>query len=134
MGKKKLFKYIKKNYSKSELPNLFHHFNHISFREPGYCWKLDVPFIWGPVSGMVSPPKGFISSLDSKLKKKILFRNFINYFQSKYSKRINKALRKSFHIFCVGSDDYNFLNKIQKKYPICLIWELFLLKITLIEI
>ena len=29
---KKNYSNIKKNYSKSELPNLFHHFNHISFR------------------------------------------------------------------------------------------------------
>ena len=112
---KNLYKYIKKNYKKSELPNLIHHFNHISFREPGYCWKLDIPFIWGPVSGMVSPPKNFISSLDSSLKKKIQFRYFINYLQSHYGLRIKQASKKSSHIFCVGSDDYNFFKQNTRK-------------------
>lgn len=32
--------------------DLVHHVNGTGFREPGYLWKLDKPFIWGPVNGL----------------------------------------------------------------------------------
>jgi hypothetical protein len=25
--------------------------NMIGYREPGYLWKLNVPFVWGPMGG-----------------------------------------------------------------------------------
>ena len=34
--------------------NIVHHFNMIGFREPGYLWKMELPFIWGPVGGTVN--------------------------------------------------------------------------------
>lgn len=111
---KSLYNFVRKNFLKQDLPDIFHHFNHISFREPGYCWKIDIPFVWGPVSGMVSPPKNYISSLSPGLRKSIMFRNYINLFQARHDKRISKAISKSSHIFCVGSEDYNFFYRHNK--------------------
>ena len=64
-----------------------HHFNHISFREPGFLYKLDKPFFWGPVSGTVEIPSSFIKEL--KIKNKILayVRNVLIIFQKNIQKK-----------------------------------------------
>jgi hypothetical protein len=31
--------------------DLVHHATYTGYREPGYLWQLDAPFIWGPVGG-----------------------------------------------------------------------------------
>jgi glycosyltransferase involved in cell wall biosynthesis len=36
-----------------------------SFREPGYLWKLGVPFIWGPISGGGNIPWSYFADFDS---------------------------------------------------------------------
>ena len=32
----------------------------IGIREPGYLWKINIPFIYGPVGGLTYYPKEFI--------------------------------------------------------------------------
>jgi len=32
--------------------DLVHQLTMVGFREPGYLWKLGIPFVWGPVGGM----------------------------------------------------------------------------------
>jgi glycosyltransferase involved in cell wall biosynthesis len=36
--------------------DVIHHLRGNSFREPGYCWKLPVPFVWGPTGGSIGVP------------------------------------------------------------------------------
>lgn len=40
--------------------DLAHQLTMVGFREPGYMWKLGVPFVWGPVGGMGSFPWRFL--------------------------------------------------------------------------
>ena len=44
---------IAKEINERERIDIVHHLNPIGFREPGYLWKLDKPFIWGPIGGAV---------------------------------------------------------------------------------
>ncbi len=37
-----------------------HQLNLCGFREPGYLWKLDAPFIWGPIGGGQNYPWRFL--------------------------------------------------------------------------
>jgi glycosyltransferase involved in cell wall biosynthesis len=41
--------------------DLAHQLTMVGFREPGYLWKLDIPFIWGPVGGMGLFPWRYLS-------------------------------------------------------------------------
>ena len=41
--------------------DLVHQVNMIGFREPGYLWKLDAPFVWGPVGGAQNYPWRFLT-------------------------------------------------------------------------
>lgn len=40
--------------------DLAHQLTMVGFREPGYLWKLDIPFVWGPVGGMGFFPWRFL--------------------------------------------------------------------------
>ena len=41
--------------------DLVHQLTFCGYREPGYLWKLDVPFVWGPVGGTQNYPWRFIT-------------------------------------------------------------------------
>jgi hypothetical protein len=45
---------------------LAHQLNWIDFREPGYLWQLDIPFVWGPVEGMGYFPYRFLPVVGMK--------------------------------------------------------------------
>lgn len=34
--------------------DLAHQLNMTGYREPGYAWKLDLPFVWGPIGGLMN--------------------------------------------------------------------------------
>lgn len=93
---------------KSEKFDVVHHLTSISFREPGYLWNLNIPFVWGPCSGLVKMPSAFYPYLK---KKEILFeliRRFSNSIQSSLSVRIKKAIKKASVIYPVTGDDFIF--------------------------
>ena len=43
--------------------DLAHQLTLIGFREPGYLWKLGIPFVWGPVGGMGLFPWRFLTKV-----------------------------------------------------------------------
>jgi glycosyltransferase involved in cell wall biosynthesis len=43
--------------------DLAHQLTMVGFREPGYLWKLGVPFVWGPVGGMGVFPWRFLHKI-----------------------------------------------------------------------
>ena len=43
--------------------DLAHQLTMVGFREPGYLWKLGIPFVWGPVGGMGLFPWRFIPTV-----------------------------------------------------------------------
>lgn len=77
--------------------DIIHQLNLIGFREPGYLWKLSSqkPFIWGPVGGFNQVPFNYILRLS--LKNKIFYwgKNFLNFLQIKFKKRVKKAFLNS---------------------------------------
>ena len=40
--------------------DLAHQLNMIGFREPGRLWKLNLPFVWGPIGGITAFPEEYI--------------------------------------------------------------------------
>ena len=41
--------------------DLVHQVNFMTFREPGYLWTLDAPFVWGPWGGGAELPLAFLA-------------------------------------------------------------------------
>lgn len=73
---------------------LIHLLTSITFREPGYLWEFNLPYVWGPTGGLNTLPKTYkkeIKFFDS-IKEEI--REIISNFQFKYNNRITKLIKK----------------------------------------
>lgn len=80
---------------KEEQIDLIHYISPIGYREPGYLWKIKLPYIWGPIGGTNNIPFrlwGSVSSISGKVK--LLCRTLANQVQLHLSPRIKKALRR----------------------------------------
>lgn len=69
--------------------------NMTGFREPGYLWKLDIPFIWGPINGFHSIPFSFLRSFSKKEFAFQCMKHFANELQIRTSSRAKMAARKA---------------------------------------
>lgn len=54
------------------------------FREPGYLWKLPVPFIWGPIGGLTDTPWCLLSCLGAYGGFFFGIRNVLNKLQKRF--------------------------------------------------
>jgi len=75
--------------------DLAYKLNMVTFREPGYLWKLPIPFAWGPVGALgttdwrLLPQLGFLGVLEFSA------RNLINAWQARTRRRSRLAARKA---------------------------------------
>lgn len=83
--------------------DLVHQLNFISFREPGYLWKIDrLPFVWGPVGGMENMPVKYIRGENWKIKLFVLVKNTLNTLQVNFQPRVRKAMRRASVVIASG--------------------------------
>ena len=84
---------------------LVHHLTSINFREPGYLWKLGVPFIWGPTGGTAKLPLKFASDLGFRTQLSENLRNLVNAIALRFKKRITEAIKRSSLIYTFSQED-----------------------------
>jgi len=75
--------------------DLVHQLNMVGYREPGYLWKMNKPFVWGPVGGLENSPWRFLPSLGFKGFIFYCARNIINLWQRIFLIRPKKAAKRS---------------------------------------
>lgn len=75
--------------------DLLHQLNMVGYREPGYLWKINKPFVWGPIGGLENSPWRFLPSLGIKGFIFYTGRNLINLWQRNFSKRPKQASRRA---------------------------------------
>lgn len=81
---------------RSQNIDILHQLNMIGFREPGFLWKINgLPFIWGPIGGMENFPIDYLESALIKQKIFVRLKNQLNIIQSKYSRRVIKAINRA---------------------------------------
>lgn len=71
--------------------DLVHQLNMIGFREPGYLWKLNNKFVWGPIGGLTNVSLRYPKLLGTKGFLHYIFYNAANSLQLRFSYRVNKA-------------------------------------------
>jgi len=82
--------------------DVIHQLNMIGFREPGYLWEIkDVPFIWGPIGGLMDIPLKYIPLSHAKKYLMASLKRILNLLQVKYHPRVRKALQRA--SFIVGA-------------------------------
>ena len=70
---------------------LVHHVSFCGYREPGECWRLGVPFVWGPVGGTCQFPAAFFKTLDPVGALRERARNHLNARQLERDQRLRKV-------------------------------------------
>lgn len=90
--------------------SLAYQLNMIGFREPGYLWKLPIPFVWGPINGFHSIPFSFLKSFKGKDYIFQILKHLANNFQSKNASRPKIAAKKASLIWCVDMITKNKIN------------------------
>ncbi len=73
--------------------DVVHQLGPIGFREPGFLWQLDKPFVWGPIGGIKFIDRKLMEHMPASAQVKFTIKNYINKFQLSYSKRINDAFK-----------------------------------------
>jgi len=73
--------------------DLAHQLTMVGFREPGYLWKLGIPFVWGPVGGMGLFPSRFLSEVGIHGALYYLGYNLLNSWEMRFAARPRRAAR-----------------------------------------
>lgn len=90
-----------------------HLLNHISFREPGRFYDLDVPMIWGPISGLARIKNAFMDGRPLELMVNRL-RNISNWLAIK-SRNVKRTCKQASHVFAVTNEDIQLLPECSGK-------------------
>lgn len=80
---------------KKEKFDIVHQLNMVGYREPGYLWQMDKPFVWGPIGGLENSPWNFLPSLGLKGLMFYTGRNIFNLFQRNLSRRAKQAATRN---------------------------------------
>ena len=100
--------------------DLIHHLTQITYREPGFLWKIKIPFIWGPTGGVDGISMQLLNSLSLKQKIFELIRNLSNSLQFNFKPRIRNALKKSNLIYAFSENDRKRFSKLNSNVKILL--------------
>lgn len=106
---KKAFKIAKKLVMKKKF-HIVHQLTSIHIINPGYGYKLNIPFVWGPTGGLIKLKKTFLKELGSKIRIRETFRNIYIDYVLTFSINMRKALKKAELIYLFSNED----NKIVK--------------------
>jgi len=80
------------------------------YREPGYLWKIDTPFVWGPTGGTENYPWRFLGEAGCARAFEEAARSILNYLQLRFSPRVARAQRKAAILLTANSTNRdNFL-------------------------
>jgi glycosyltransferase involved in cell wall biosynthesis len=75
--------------------DLVHQATLSTYREPGYLWRLGIPFVWGPISGSENYPWRFLASAGLAGAVEESLRSVANAVQLRASWRIRAAARRA---------------------------------------
>lgn len=101
---KSVFKEAKRLHQKNNF-DIAHQLTQISFREPGYLWKLGIPFFWGPTGGTSTFPMSFYKTLTFKSQILDRIRTLSARYQFKFTPRIKKANENASMIYTFSKAD-----------------------------
>jgi glycosyltransferase involved in cell wall biosynthesis len=75
--------------------DLIHYLCPIGYREPGYLWKINKPYIWGPVGGVQNRSVRLALEKSTIAGVKIALRNVVNTLQFRFSPRVRAAFSRA---------------------------------------
>lgn len=100
--------------------DLVHYVGMIGYREPGYLWKLGLPYVWGPVGGVNNTPRQLMERMPWMSKVKHTFRSVANTIQFHTKRRLKKALAATDVLMTATSENQTRFKAVHHKDSICL--------------
>ena len=101
--------------------DLVHQVNMCGFREPGYLWRLDAPFVWGPVGGTQNYPWRFLSQADWLGGIGEVVRSVSNELQLRFSPRVRQAAAKAALVMTANSTNQADFERARIAKPVQLL-------------
>lgn len=95
--------------------DVVHFLNPIGYREPGFLWKLNLPYIWGPIGGIQNIPFNMFAAFSLNGKIKFAVRNIVNFFQFRVNFTLQKVLRNTDVLLASTSENGSSLFRRFKK-------------------
>jgi glycosyltransferase involved in cell wall biosynthesis len=92
--------------------DLAHHLRGDSFREPGFLWRLPVPFVWGPTGGIPGVPFSLMGVMGMRDRVLHTLRNLITAGQFHFSRTVRCAAANAACILAQSVSDQIELQKI----------------------
>lgn len=107
---------IVRDICRKEHIDILHQLNLIGFREPGYLWKVsretNIPFVWGPVGGLIKTPSNYLWSISKKILMKSLIKRSISAIQIRYSPSVRNAVRRADVLIGATNEETNTICKL----------------------
>lgn len=98
--------------------DLVHYIGMIGYREPGYLWKLGLPYVWGPVSGTNNAPWQLMKHMPLLGRAKLTFRSWANTIQFHTKRRLKKALKATDILLTATSENQRKFQEVHHKSSI----------------
>lgn len=84
---------IKAKKDTRERIDVLHKLNMITYREPGYLWKIkSIPYVWGPVGGLGYYPLAYLEDESNAAKIKTIIKNILIGLTFRFTPRVRKAM------------------------------------------
>ena len=92
--------------------DIIHHLTIIGYREPGYLWQLNAPFVWGPINGAAALPWAYLRGFGLLGTYRHLTRNILNSIQMRLPSRSRKAASAARKIWTVTKEDQHMVERL----------------------
>jgi glycosyltransferase involved in cell wall biosynthesis len=92
--------------------DVIHQLTMTGFREPGYLWRLPVPFVWGPIGGAANVPPPFLRMMGWREQLYYGPRNVLNWVQQRTSLRCRRAAQRACHLWAIGDAERRLAERI----------------------
>jgi len=96
---------LAKQLDEKESFDIIHQLNMVGYREPGYLWKLNKPFVWGPIGGTKNVPWHLFSAFNFYGKLFYGGRNIINTLHKQVLQRPRLAATRQVSTLIAATPD-----------------------------
>jgi glycosyltransferase involved in cell wall biosynthesis len=97
--------------------DLVHQANMCGFREPGYLWRMPLPFVWGPIGGAQNYPWRFLGQAGFLGAFHEFTRGVLNGIQLRYSFSVRAAAKRAVFIMAANSENRRAFEKVHGVTP-----------------
>ena len=92
--------------------DLVHQLNMIGYREPGYLWRFDLPFVWGPVGGTANVPLQFAPVLGVQQFLFHTLKTMVNELQLRFHGRVRQAINRCDGFVTATTDTHDKFSRV----------------------